>query len=422
MSVCVLDYLTISIIPKKELENCSVISVLNLIASNFYLDSYLDKFRLVGRARHYAAVYRFNDISIKVPAEDRLYKQGVCVECTSNGLAHLVCKLPKDVTLRDVLRSVRAMSYCGYKVNAPRVDIALDDIARGTDKPILHLNTIYRKWLKHEFCSLSRPSNRDIGADFVAGDGGFFKNGKVSENLKKGVFGRTIYFGNRKSSVCVRFYDKLAEKIQNKEKVDGKINSWVRCEYEFHNAKAMSIINLYIDNDFPDFVRLYKRTVMGHLRFINQSEKNRSRCPTCAWWIAFLDSVEARPLATAPVRSAQFKRSYDWAFNKCAPTLWGLMACMGTVDFIIALKEYGRNNIKARQIQLLEDYLDNNNDLADECENMWAFMMAMYDYDDYESALRQLKEDSFYIRNMPADCDSREWIQSVFANGAVSCV
>ena len=254
MSVCVLDYLTISIIPKKELENCSVISVLNLIASNLYLDSYLDKFRLVGRARHYAAVYRFNDISIKVPAEDRLYKQGVCVECTSNG--------------------------------------------------------------------------------------------------------------------------------------------------------------------FPDFVRLYKRTVMGHLRFINQSEKNRSRCPTCAWWIAFLDSVEARPLATAPVRSAQFKRSYDWAFNKCAPTLWGIMACMGTVDFIIALKEHGRNNIKARQIQLVEDYLDNNNDLADECENMWAFLMAMYDYDDYESALKQLKEDSFYIRNMPADCDSRQWLQMVFQNEA----
>ena len=62
MSVCVLDYLTISIIPKKELENCTVISVLNLIASNLYLDSYLDKFQLVGRARHYAAVYRFNDI------------------------------------------------------------------------------------------------------------------------------------------------------------------------------------------------------------------------------------------------------------------------------------------------------------------------------------------------------------------------
>ena len=95
---------------------------------------------------------------------------------------------------------------------------------------------------------------------------------------------------------------------------------------------------------------------------------------------------------------------------------------MNIVMVLSALNEHGRNNIKGRQIQLVEDYLDNNNDLADECENMWAFLMSMYDYDDYESALRQLKEDSFYIRNMSADCDSREWIQSVFANEAVSCV
>lgn len=418
MSVCVLDYLTVSIIPKKELENCSVISVLSLITANMYIDSYLDKFQYVGRARHYAAVYRFNDISIKVPSEDRLFNQGICVECTSNGLAHLICKLPKDVTLRDVLRNVRALSTCGFKVNCPRCDIALDDIARGNEKSILHLSTIYKKWRKHEFCSRSRASDNDVSADFVSGDEGFFKVGKISENLKRGSFGRTIYFGNRKSSLCVRFYDKLAEKLQNNEKVDDKINSWVRCEYEFHDTKAISVLNLYIDNDFPDFVRLYKRTVLGHLRFINQSEKNRSRCPTCAWWIAFLDSVEARPLATAPARSAQFKRSCEWLFKSCAPTLWAILACTGSTDFLSDLKEHGRNNIKARQIQLVEDYLDNNNDLADECENMWAFLMSVYDYDDYESALKQLKEDSFYIKNIPAECDSRKWIQMVFQNEA----
>lgn len=44
-------------------------------------------------------------------------------------------------------------------------------------------------------------------------------------------------------------------------------------------------MGLYIDNDYNDFVQKYKATVMGHLRFINSDDSNRSRCSTCGWCV-----------------------------------------------------------------------------------------------------------------------------------------
>ena len=121
-------------------------------------------------------------------------------------------------------------------------------------------------------------------------------------------------------------------------------------------------------------------------------------------------------MASAPVKSVQFRRSAEWFRRSVAPTLWAFLACYGTVDFISELKESGRNNIKARQLQLIEDFMDSSNDLSSECPNIWALLMSVYDYDDYESAVAQLKKDSLYINNLPAGMDSRRWLQLVFAD------
>lgn len=415
MPSVILDYFRCSLIPDRDsLGDISVSGCIDLLGSVFHFESYLEKFQLVGRAPHYAAVYRYNDISLKIPTEERLFTQGLCLELTSNGLAHLICNFPKDVDFRRCCRDFRALSLCGFKCNVPRLDIALDDIAKGDDKPLLHLNTIYKKWRKHEFCSRSQASSEELPQDFSPQTDDFFKVGKASTNLKKGYMGRTIYFGSRKSSVYVRFYDKLAEKKQKGVSVPDDVRSWIRCEYEFHGMKAMSVLNLFIDNDFPEFVRLYKKVVLGHLRFIQPTEKNRTRCATSAWWTSFLDCIEVEALASAPPRSVQFKRSCDWFMRACAPTLWAIMACTGTADFLSELNEQGRQNITARQLQLIEDYLDNGNNLQDECKNIWALLMSAYNFSDYEEALERLRLDSLYINSLPIGCDRRTWLQRVF--------
>lgn len=419
MPSVIFDYFRCTIIPIREIiGNISVSACVEVLGGVFHFEEYLEKFQIVGKAPHYAAVYRFNDISIKIPTEERLYTQGICLECTSNGLAHLVCSLPKDCDFRSCCRDFRALSLCGFKCNLPRLDVALDDIAKGDNKPILHMNTIYKKWRKHEFCSRSQASTEELPQDFgnssAAAD--FFKTGRVSTNLKKGYMGRTIYFGSRKSAVYVRFYDKLAEKRQKGVTVADDINSWIRCEYEFHGVKAMSVLNLYIDNKFSDFVSLYKKVVLGHLRFIQPTDSNRARCATSSWWTAFLDSIEGAALANVPPKSVNFKRSCDWFMYACAPTLWAILTCTGTTDFITELKEQGRKNITGRQLQLIEDFYNTNNSLVNECENIWALLMAVYDYSDYEAAMKKLKEDALYIKSLPISFDRRQWLNMVFAD------
>ncbi len=414
MTKLTLDYLTVSIRPEKYCEGSTVEMLQNLVCEIFHLDGYLDKFQLVGRARHYIAVYRYNDIQIKICDENRLFTQGICLEMSGNGLAHWINSLPEGVLVRDVFRQFRSLSTCGFKVNVPRLDVALDDIAYGMDKPLLHMSTIARKWSEHEFCSRSQPNVTETNLDFKSQDEGFFKVGKRKINRKRGTVGHTVYFGNRKSSVYVRFYDKLAEQLQQGIAVDENINSWVRCEYEYHNAKAIAIMTLFIENDPDDFVQKYKATVMGHLRFINLDDSNRSRCSTCAWWISFLNTMDGVKLSSGPVKTVQFRKTAAWLKRSVAPTLWAIIACLG-IDFLTGLQEDGRDRIKDRQLQLIEDYVNNPEAVDVECPNLWAFFASSV-YGGYQEALDQLKKDSVYINNIPECMDKREWLNMVFAD------
>ena len=414
MTKLTLDYLTVSVRPDKYSDSATVDMLVNLLCEIFHLDSYIDKFQLVGRARYYKAVFRYNDIQIKVCDESRLFTQGICLEMSGNGLAHWIKSLPDGVSVRDVFREFRALSVCGFKCNVPRFDVALDDIAYGLDKPLLHMSTIARKWSEHEFCSRSQANANETKIDFKSQDEGFFKVGRQQVNKKRGTVGHTVYFGNRKSSVYVRFYDKKAEQLQQGLSVDENINSWVRCEYEYHNSKAIAVMTLFIENDYADFVQKYKATVMGHLRFINSDDSNRSRCSTCGWWVSFLNTLDGLKLSTGPVKTVQFRKTAKWLSRSVAPTLWAMMSCLG-IEFLTGLQETGRDKIKERQLQLIEDYMDNRDGVDKECPNLWAFFASAV-CGGYQEALERLKKDSIYINNIPACMDRREWLNMVFAD------
>lgn len=414
MTKLTLDYLTVTIRPDRVSDGASVVMLQKLLCEIFHLDGYLDKFQFVGRVRHYIAIYRYNDISLKICAEDRLYTQGLCLEMSGNGLAHWIKSLPKGVMVQDVFRAFRSLSTCGFKVNVPRFDVALDDIAYGLDKPLLHMSVIARKWAEHEFCSRSQANAAETNIDFKSRDEGFFKVGKQTINKKRGIMGRTIYFGNRKSSVYVRFYDKKAEQLQQGLPVDENINSWVRCEYEYHDNKAIAVMSLYIDNTYDDFVQKYKATVMGHLRFINLDDSNRSRCSTCGWWVSFLNTLDGCKLASGPAKTVQFRRTAKWLSCSVAPTLWAMISCLG-IEFLTGLQETGRGKIKDRQVQLILDYLDNRDAVDKECPNLWAIFASSV-YGGYQEALDRLKKDSIYINNIPSCMDKREWLNMVFAD------
>lgn len=401
------DYLTVTIKPTVDNQNVTVQQMVELFTNCFRLNDYLNNFIVCGSSRFYASVARYNDIQLKICSQDRLYSQGLCIEMSGNGFRHWLKMLPFDIKFIDVMRDFRALSVCGFKCNVSRFDVALDDIARGVEKPILHLSTISRKWSGHEFCSRSRASSDETNRSFE--DGSFFKVGKLSVNKVKGVEGRTIYFGNRKSSLYVRFYDKAAEQRQKGFPVDSDILSWIRCEYEFHNARAIAVLNLFIDNSYEEFVKKFKQIVMGHLRFINLDDSNRSRCSTCAWWVAFLDTVGGEKLASAGTHTVQFRKSYEWIKRSVLPTLWAILSCIGERNIVSFIRD-GRDNIGFRQVQLMEDYLDSDSFNAD-CPNLWFDLMVA----DADDALKRLKQDSIYINYIPAELDKREWLQMAFA-------
>ncbi len=416
--VPMIDYLTLTFKPEEDVE-ISLEGLIDLFATNLHFKDYLDKFQLCGRDRHYIGIFRFNDIQFKMCSADRIYNQGLCLEMSGNGFRHWANSLPEGVTLRDVFRKFRAFSVCGFKANVSRIDIALDDIVRGDGKPILRMSTIYKKWASHGFCSRSQPNRVDSKLDFRSSDEGFIKVGKHSINRKRGVFGETVYFGHFNSKLIIRFYDKKAEQIQNGNKVDDDITSWVRCEHEYHNDKALSIFNLFIENDFPEFTEIYKRVVMGHLRFINPDDSNRSRCSTCGWWINFLECVRGEKLPLPKPKTVQFRRSMNYMY-KLAPTLYALMACFGKDTMLGYIYENGRDRVNARHLQLIADYMDGGNDIDDECPNLWALLMSYCSCDNYEAALKQLKTDSVYINFCPDNikqgaCSKIEWLQQVFA-------
>jgi len=414
-----IDYLTVTIKPlRKSIEDASVAQMLQLLEDTFSIGDTMTNFQLCGRSRHYVAIYRFNDISVKLPSEERLYNEGLCLEMTSNGFAHWVSGLPAGRTVRDVFRDFRALSVCGFKCNVPRLDIAMDDIARGLEKPLLHMSVIRSKWANHEFCSRSQANSTDSKLDFCSPDEGFFKVGRLSQRKKRGIVGETVYWGNRRSPLYIRFYDKKAEQLQAGKTVDSTINSWVRCEYEYHDKKAMAVMTLFVENDYEVFLEKYKRLVMGHLRFINPDQKNRSRCSSCGWWVEFLGCLTGDKLLLPAKKTVQFNRTFRWLMDKVSPSLWAVMACMGDENFLKKIHECGRGNIKSRHVQLMEDYLDAGAVTNDD-ENFWFDLLCLME-DDTEQVRKRLRKDASYINYIPAGLDRRHWLQMVFSEGAIT--
>lgn len=376
-----LDWLSVSVRTPKD-KDISVIALMQDIVDLMYLGSFYKRAVLVGSSKYYASIYRIDDISFKLAKqfENASYRQGVMIEFTSNGLSNYIHYLTSiGVTLEAVLRDLRSCTVAGYNVNFPRLDICMDDICAEGERPLLRMDRIYEAWAEHYFCSRARAIDRDHKLDFKSDDGNLFKDGKVCDHKKKDKIGRTIYFGSRKSSVCVRFYDKRVEQQQKGRVVPDNVKHWVRCEYEFHQERACAVVAMLIDNDWDEFVQQYVRCVLGHLRFIVPDDSNRSRCSTCRWWVKFLDNVcRAEHFFIPPKQALQGDKTVSWLRRSVLPTVWAYISTVGTDVFLNEVVEQGRDNIGFRQLQFISDYIncDEHNDNLSEFYHlaMWTAM------------------------------------------------
>lgn len=348
MVTCQLDYLTLSCMTSKDI---SVGELLGRALETLRLNDIWDKFVLVGRDKFYESVFRYNDISVLVCRDtpEKLLTQGICIKFSGNGLSFFQEHLHDTwrCDLQRICREWRCLSVGGYFTRCSRFDYAIDDICRGEQKPILTMRKVRNAAKKREFrsrLSVNRPRH-DIQVCF-------------DSSVKDGILiGDTVYFGNRKSSVFCRFYDKRLEQLHSHLNVDEDITSWCRCEFEFKHSRSMSAFNAFCDMNVDDFKGYISKVFNNYISFINKDDVNRSRCSVKRWWTEFLGTAEKASLIIPPYKPVTFSSTSQWLQKSVFPTLAYYVKCIGYPAFLRILKKYINRHPTKRIKQMVDDYV-----------------------------------------------------------------
>lgn len=323
---------------------------LSFIVHFLGLDEEFSNFVDTGAHLHYQHIYRYNNVSIKVPAPTDCLTQGFNVEMTSQGIAWYLSRRPVGYTLVDLMKKLRDLvNEGGYSLNYSRVDFAVDDkIVDGQEREkLLDLDVIIDSARKKEYSSLFRRANKE-GLDF-----------NISEDIsKKGFGGRTLYFGNRKSNTFLRIYDKLAEQYE-KNKNDSKaiselfsVNHWVRFELEFKDKSANKLVALMLSCSAERFQQHIPKVINTYIRFVNNDDSCISRCSLKDWWLKFIGTAERAKFTSQVYTTNALSRSLRW-IARIATTLRAVEDNIGEFAFQEYVNHYGtRDKYRARHKEL----------------------------------------------------------------------
>jgi phage replication initiation protein len=95
----------------------------------------------------------------------------------------------------------------------------------------------------------------------------------------------TVYFGSRKSDLCVRVYDKAKE--QGLDDV-----SWTRVELQARDERAAALAVALSHPDAGARTRAFCGVLLSYLDFkVAGGDSHRDRWVTAEWWSTFLDGV-----------------------------------------------------------------------------------------------------------------------------------
>lgn len=354
MTSCQIDWLTLSCLCSKQIP---FIDFLQSVLRCLFLEKIWDKFYNVGRDKYYAAVYRYNDISICLCRDtpDQMIKQGIGIKFSGNSLAFYqdYIKQEYNVDLRYVCKRWRALSCNGFFTRCTRFDFAADDKSYNGDKPLLTVRRVRSSFKRREFTSRLITSRKTESFSLsVSSD--------VSSKCDE-IVGDTVYVGKRKGSIFCRFYDKLAEQQARKLPVDDGLTSWVRCEFEFHNARAMAVFNAFCDksDDISDdncFSHYMAAVFNNYISFIYRDDSNVSRCTIKRWWAKFLGTLKKSRLVVPKYKPAKFASTQRWLENFVFPTLAYYVKCVGFSRFLKKLGEYVHKVPTKRIKEMIDDY------------------------------------------------------------------
>ncbi len=362
------DYMTISLLPGET--GVPLDCLLRKGLEALYLSDFWDKELFIYKCQstYYAAIFRFGDISVKLPYEDNYKKTGICFEFSGQGLDYYREYLRLDrvgVDLRMVCARFVALAIkFGYKTKSSRFDVAFDEIIKKGEQlePLLDLDRITETLSRRAFVSKFRKS------DGIPGSGElkpFFNELDSSQHFDEvlpyrliqstdlctGMVGKTIELGRRKGASFVRFYDKLVEQSAKGFEVPKNYASWVRFEMEFKHNNASSVFLQYaMSKDDNDFIQKMRGEAFSLIRFVDLDHSRLYNCTVCKWWLDFLAHAAVYVLPNHKPKHNKFVRQLAYQRRQNSASLTTLVMCKPKVLKSILLEGAKKSSKTAQAI------------------------------------------------------------------------
>ena len=225
---------------------------------------------------------------------------------------------------------------CQYRVNFPRIDLAIDD-----HKPYLNIPELIR--LTKQGLISSQLRNYSENA-----------SGELSESIPVHK-GNTLYLGSSNSDFRIVFYEKGYEQA---EKFGKELDpNWNRYELRFRQERANIVVQELIAR--RDVAEIAMSVLNGKIRFLEQPEnKSTSRkrlYPTYPPWELFMQDIEKIKLTIQPQKKT-LNSIWNWLESSVAPSLklFSEIGELDNCDYIQVLIEQAKMN--DTQIKIYEDY------------------------------------------------------------------
>lgn len=262
----------------------------------------------------------FDGISIHYNGRDDM---GICVEMSGKGCRtwEKYGNSDYDGLFAEILANYSDDSE-KRQMNLTRLDVAYDDFTKVLDLPLL--------------CRETQNKN------FVSR----FKDWEVIFGNK----GIAVNHGSTKSNVYVRIYDKRLE-----QKVDKKIEHWVRCELQIRHECAIGFIML------KDTVqKKYFDVLNNYLRYIVPSgnETNTSMLDTAPYWLNFLQSAESKSIFHKPADNYSFSKLYAFVNNQLSGAISTYIDIVGVEQFLIDINRSRKGKKLNSKYKALKDEAD----------------------------------------------------------------
>ena len=166
--------------------------------------------------------------------------------------------------------------------------------------------------------------------------------------------GQTLYFGSGSSRINIRFYDKLAQKLDAgcSEEVEG-LNFWNRTEIELKDERAQKVAWMIAED--VEIGKVVCGVLKHYIRFVDPGKsKNKSRWKTARFWDKFLGDVEALKLTDQP-KERTIEDKINWVSRQVSRTL-ALLYWAEDEQFVWNFFEEGEAKFRESDLEMLKAY------------------------------------------------------------------